>query len=89
MAQEQLYKACAMSGLKNMSSSELSGLATLHSSAKSNDPISECKAGWGVVGAYAPISIETATCQRTLGFQLTPSRRVNGRVGFCLGGSAY
>jgi hypothetical protein len=73
MTKEQLYKASVASGLKNMSWQEFSGLTMGCSNINYNDNISESRAGYSGVGAYAPIAAETYALHRTTGCQLLPT----------------
>ena len=73
MAQEQLCKASVASGLKNMSWQEFSGLTVGCSNINYNDNISESRAGYGGVGAYAPLATETYALHRTTGCQVLPT----------------
>ena len=70
MTQEQLYKASAASGLKNMSWHALSGLAVSTSNIQYNDNVAESRFGFSGVGAYGPIGVaaETEQLKRTPSF---------------------
>jgi hypothetical protein len=73
MTKEQLYKASVLSGLKNMSWQEFSGITMGCSNINYNDNISESREGFSGVGAYAPISPETYLTHRTAGCQYLPT----------------
>ena len=69
MTKEQLYRASVISGLKNMSWQEFSGLTVGCSNINYNDNVCESRAGYGGVGAYAPLATETYALHRTTGCQ--------------------
>ena len=61
MTQEQLYKAFVASGLNNMSWAKFSGLAIGCSTINYNDNMSQPRAGYGGVGAHAPVVTENSS----------------------------